>query len=276
MKTEVNCLLSVWHQWVTAALWALIHSDYLSSQAISVNITLKCIWDVKPASSEKSIYDFLWSASKWSKYFMQLSVTAVLMTSNYFSFITSSLFLFWPSQKYYTLSLHRLALTVAGSRSKWEANGTGPHKMETLLGRQTLHCDSRYLITGRRKAQLRFPFFHTVSTLWESKYFSDYSPCALIHMEHSVCHHRCSTPRMFSFFFFFLNHSLTGSTHLPWATQWTHRGHTPYHTEASVNPLLNYPAILFSVTTLIWGLSFSFMQRIFRRDYALKIKGIYT
>lgn len=79
--------------------------------------------------------------------------------------------------------------------SKWEADDTDSHKMETPLCRQTLHCDNCCLITAGKRHH-GSPFFHTVSTLWESKYFSDYPPCALIHMVHSVCHHRCYTPRM--------------------------------------------------------------------------------
>lgn len=63
--------------------------------------------------------------------------------------------------------------------------------METPLGRQTLHCDNCYLITvGKHSLGSTSFFFHTVSTLWESKYFSDYPLCALIHTVHSVCRHR--------------------------------------------------------------------------------------
>lgn len=80
--------------------------------------------------------------------------------------------------------------------SKWEDDDTDSHKMETPLGRQTLHCDNCYQITVAARVLL---FFHTVSTLWESKYFSDYPLYALIRMIHSVCCLRCYSPRMFFF-----------------------------------------------------------------------------
>lgn len=56
------------------------------------------------------------------------------------------------------LSLCRLALTVGESASKWEANGTDSHKMETPLGKQTLSRDNCYLIT-RGKRSHGSPFF---------------------------------------------------------------------------------------------------------------------
>ena len=62
------------------------------------------------------------------------------------------------TQKNYILCLRRLAVTVLGGRSKWEANDTDLHKMETPLGRQTLHCDSSYLITGGKHSH-GSPFF---------------------------------------------------------------------------------------------------------------------
>lgn len=42
--------------------------------------------------------------------------------------------------------------------SKWEADDTDSHKMETPLGRQTLHCDNCYLITAG-KVPAWFCFF---------------------------------------------------------------------------------------------------------------------
>lgn len=95
------------------------------------------------------------------------------------------------------LSLSRPALTgevekadPSCLRLKCEADDTDSRKMETPLGRQTLHCDNCYLITGGKHSH-GSPFFHTVSTLWKSKYFSDYPPCALIHMVRPVCRRRC-------------------------------------------------------------------------------------
>lgn len=62
-------------------------------------------------------------------------------------------------------SLCRLALTVGESASKWEANGTDSHKMETPLGRQTLYRDNCYLIT-RGKRSHGSPFFsYCINTL---------------------------------------------------------------------------------------------------------------
>lgn len=96
--------------------------------------------------------------------------------------------------------------------------------METPLGRQTLHCDNCYLITAGKRSH-GSAFFHTVSTLWGSKYFSDYPPCALIHMVHSVCHHICCTPRMG-----FSEHSSTSSgSPAPCYTMNTQRSHTISH-----------------------------------------------
>lgn len=124
MKTEVNCLFSVWHQRLTAALWALIHSDYHSSQAISVNITLKCILDVKQASPGKTIYDSMWSAAKWAKHFPQRATDPGYHVFKRLLFLTQfiSLSFCWFSkteqtQKYYTLSLSRPAVTVREGRS---------------------------------------------------------------------------------------------------------------------------------------------------------------
>lgn len=107
--------------------------------------------------------------------------------------------------------------------------------METPLGRQTLHCDNCYLITtGKRShgSAFFFPFFfHTVSTLWESKYFSDYPLCALIHMVHSVCRHRCYTPGMFFCFFRIGRATLLWSSgsSAPCYTMNTQRSHTISH-----------------------------------------------
>lgn len=178
MKTEVNCFFSVWHQWLTGALWELIHSNYHSSQAISVNITFKRILDVKQGFPGRSIYDRMWSAAKWAKHFLQQRLTTAVMFLKDFSFSpNSSVCLFlslslscWFSEKeqtqeYYTLSLGGVALTTGAGGSKWEADDTDPHKMETPLSRQTLHCDNCYLITAR-KARPWFSFFsYCVNTL---------------------------------------------------------------------------------------------------------------
>lgn len=116
-----------------------------------------------------SIYDSAWSAAKWTK---QRWLTAVATSSNYFSVSPT-----WPvclvcrfsraeqTQKRYMRSLCRLALTVGESASKWEANGTDSHKMETPLGRQTLYRDNCYLIT-RGKRSHGSPFFsYCINTL---------------------------------------------------------------------------------------------------------------
>lgn len=195
MKTEVNYLFSVWHQRLTAILWALKHSDYHSSWAISVNITLEHILDLNGAFFGEEIYGLMWSAAKRR----QTSMFECFKKDFPFSPVRSyaRLVFCWLSQAeqtqmHYTLSLGRPALTVEKAGSKWEADDTDSHKMETPLGRQTLQRDNCYLIAaGKRSHGSPFFFFYTVSTLWESKYFSDYPPCALIHMVHSVCHRRC-------------------------------------------------------------------------------------
>lgn len=145
--------------------------------------------------------------------------------------------------------------------------------METPLGRQTLHCDNCYLITAGKHSHSS-PFFQTVSTLWESKYFSDYPGCALIHMVHSVCHHRCYTPRIG-----FQSRKSYPSTSCGWfascCTMNTQRSRTISH-RGQCQSFIKLPSyLIFCHHPDMRGYLFHLCSG-FSGDYALKIKGVYT
>lgn len=109
--------------------------------------------------------------------------------------------------------------------SKCEADDMDSPKMETPLCRQTLDCDNCYLITAREgTAALLLFFLFCVNTLGKQIFqwlaslrFNPYGAF-------------CLSPNR-----------QNSSTKTPLCTtQWIHRGHTAYHTRASINPLLNY------------------------------------